>query len=204
MGKFIVFEGIDGSGKSSQIRMLAEKLRANGRKVYITAEPTESTSGGMLRDALSGVVRRTATEMAALFTLDRVNHNVNPVNGIKKMLNDGFDVICDRYYYSSLAYQGSATDFEWVRSMNVCCPDILRPDVCIFLDVSPDVGLERIGKGDRGFTEIYEKRETLMAVRKKYFDAFSALSTTDNIEIINADRDFESISADVLSAVEKL
>lgn len=204
MGKFIVFEGIDGSGKSSQIRMLAEKLRANGRKVYITAEPTESTSGGMLRDALSGVVRRTATEMAALFTLDRVNHNVNPVNGIKKMLNDGFDVICDRYYYSSLAYQGSATDFEWVRSMNVCCPDILRPDVCIFLDVSPDVGLERIGKGDRGFTEIYEKRETLMAVRKKYFDAFSALSTTDNIEIINADRDFESISADVLSAVERL
>ena len=204
MGKFIVFEGIDGSGKSSQIRMLAEKLRADGRKVYITAEPTESTSGGMLRDALSGVVRRTATEMAALFTLDRVNHNVNPVNGIKKMLSDGFDVICDRYYYSSLAYQGSATDFEWVRSMNVCCPDILRPDVCIFLDVSPDVGLERIGKGDRGFTEIYEKRETLMAVRKKYFDAFSALSTTDNIEIINADRDFESISADVLRAVKAL
>lgn len=204
MGKFVVFEGIDGSGKSSQIRMLAEKLRADGRKVYITAEPTESTSGGMLRDALSGVVRRTATEMAALFTLDRVNHNVNPVNGIKKMLNDGFDVICDRYYYSSLAYQGSATDFEWVRSMNVCCPDILRPDVCIFLDVSPDVGLERIGKGDRGFTEIYEKRETLMAVRKKYFDAFSALSSTDNIEIINADRDFESIAADVFRAVEKL
>ena len=204
MGKFIVFEGIDGSGKSSQIRMLAEKLRADGRKVYITAEPTESTSGGMLRDALSGVVRRTATEMAALFTLDRVNHNVNPVNGIKKMLSDGFDFICDRYYYSSLAYQGSATDFEWVRSMNVCCPDILRPDVCIFLDVSPDVGLERIGKGDRGFTEIYEKRETLMAVRKKYFDAFSALSTTDNIEIINADRDFESIAADVLRAVKAL
>ena len=204
MGKFIVFEGIDGSGKSSQIRMLAEKLRADGRKVYITAEPTESTSGGMLRDALSGVVRRTATEMAALFTLDRVNHNVNPVNGIKKKLSDGFDVICDRYYYSSLAYQGSATDFEWVRSMNVCCPDILRPDVCIFLDVSPDVGLERIGKGDRGFTEIYEKRETLMAVRKKYFDAFSALSTTDNIEIINADRDFESIAADVLRAVKAL
>ena len=204
MGKFIVFEGIDGSGKSSQIRMLAEKLRTDGRKVYITAEPTESTSGGMLRDALSGVVRRTATEMAALFTLDRVNHNVNPVNGIKKMLSDGFDVICDRYYYSSLVYQGSATDFEWVRSMNVCCPDILRPDVCIFLDVSPDVGLERIGKGDRGFTEIYEKRETLMAVRKKYFDAFSALSTTDNIEIINADRDFESIAADVLRAVKAL
>ena len=203
-GKFIVFEGIDGSGKSSQIRMLAEKLRADGRKVYITAEPTESTSGGMLRDALSGVVRRTATEMAALFTLDRVNHNVNPVNGIKKMLSDGFDVICDRYYYSTLAYQGSEIRGDWAFDANLNCPEIRHPDVCIFLDVSPDVGLERIGKGDRGFTEIYEKRETLMAVRKKYFDAFSALSTTDNIEIINADRDFESIADDVFRAVAKL
>ena len=201
MGKFIVFEGIDGSGKSTQIRLLAEKLRAEGRKVYITAEPTESTSGGMLRDALSGVVRRTATEMAALFTLDRVNHNVNPVNGIKKMLADGFDVICDRYYYSSLAYQGSATDFEWVRQMNIACPDIMRPDVCIFLDVSPAVGLERIGKGDRGFTEIYEKIETLEAVRKKYFDAFDALRSTDNIRIINADRDFSAVSEEVVATV---
>ena len=201
MAKFIVFEGIDGSGKSTQIRMLAEKLRAEGRHVYVTAEPTESVSGGLLRDALSGVFPRTACEMAALFLIDRINHNVNPANGIKKMLDRGFDVICDRYYYSTLAYQGSATDFEWVRKMNVDCPEIMRPDVCIFLDVSPEVGLSRIQKGDRGFTEIYEKAETLRAVRKKYFDAFELLADSDNIKVISADRDADSVAADVFSAV---
>ena len=104
-GRFIVFEGIDGAGKSTQIQLLAERLRGQGRRVYCTAEPTESVSGGMLRDALGGVSKRTSCEMAAMFVLDRIFHNVNPVNGIEKMLADGVDVICDRYYYSSLAYQ---------------------------------------------------------------------------------------------------
>lgn len=204
MGKFIVFEGIDGSGKSTQIRLLAEKLRAEGRHVYITAEPTESVSGGMLRDALSGFTPRTACEMAALFLIDRVNHNVNPVNGIKKMLSDGFDVICDRYYYSTLAYQGSATDFEWVKKMNLDCPEILRPDICVFLDVSPKVGLARIQGGDRGFTEIYEKEATLEAVRKKYYYAFEKLSQSDNIKLINADREQSEVAADIFAAVSEL
>ena len=106
-GRFIVFEGIDGAGKSTQIELLAAHLQGQGRRVYRTAEPTESVTGGLLRDALGGVSKRTACEMAALFVLDRIFHNVNPVNGIEKMLADGIDVISDRYYYSSLAYQGS-------------------------------------------------------------------------------------------------
>jgi len=201
MGKFIVFEGIDGSGKSTQIKLLAKSLRDSGRKVYVTAEPTESVSGGMLRDALCGVAKRTPCEMAALFTLDRIYHNVNPANGIKKMLDDGFDVICDRYYYSTLAYQGNETDFEWVRRMNIDCPEILRPDLCIFLDVSPEVGLSRVGNGERGFTEIYEKASILEAVRKKYFDVFELLSTGENIRVINADRDPAAVAEDILSAL---
>ena len=202
MGKFIVFEGIDGSGKSTQIRLLAEKLRARGEKVYITAEPTESVSGGLLRDALCGVAKRTACEMAALFALDRIFHNVNPVNGIEKMLADGFYVICDRYYYSTLAYQGNETDVEWVRQMNINCPEIRRPDVCIFLDVSPETGLSRVQNGERGFTEIYEKAETLKAVRTKYFDAFALLGEKENVKIIDATRSRDEIAADILAAIE--
>ena len=114
-GRFIVFEGIDGAGKTTQIELLEKKLQDEGRRVYRTAEPTESVTGGLLRDALSGNSKRTACEMAALFTLDRIFHNVNPINGIEKMLADGIDVICDRYYYSSMAYQGSETDVDWVR-----------------------------------------------------------------------------------------
>ncbi len=201
MAKFIVFEGIDGSGKGTQIRALAERLRAEGRHVYVTAEPTESVTGGLLRDALSGVTPRTGCEMAALFLIDRVNHNVNPVTGIKKMLDADFDVICDRYYYSTLAYQGSETDFEWVRSLNLDCPEIRRPDVCIFLDLDPEVSMKRIGKSDRGFTEIYEKAEKLQAVREKYFYAFERLADTDNIKIINADRTPDEIAEDIFAAV---
>ena len=204
MGKFIVFEGIDGSGKSTQIKLLAKRLRESGRKVYVTAEPTESVSGGLLRDALCGVAKRTPCEMAALFTLDRIYHNVNPANGIKKMLDDGFDVICDRYYYSTLAYQGNETDFDWVRTMNIDCPEILCPDVCLFLDVSPEVGLSRVGNGERGFTEIYEKASILEAVRKKYFDVFETLPKRENVKIINADRDPDAVAEDIFEAVSVL
>ena len=79
-GRFIVFEGIDGAGKTTQIELLEKRLQKMGRAVYRTAEPTESVSGGLLRDALAGVSKRSACELAALFTLDRIFHNVNPVN----------------------------------------------------------------------------------------------------------------------------
>lgn len=182
-GRFIVIEGIDGAGKTTQIELLAAKLREEGRTVCVTAEPTASVSGGLLRDALGGVANRTACEMAALFVLDRIFHNVNP-NGINAMIEKGIDVICDRYYYSSLAYQGSQTDFEWVKDMNLRCPEIRIPDLCIFLDLSPEESLKRISKG-RTTTELYEKLDTLESVRKRFFDVFDILKDRDNIKVID-------------------
>ena len=102
-GKFIVIEGLDGSGKTTQLTALAQNLRALGYAVAETAEPTASTTGGLARDALSGFTPRTGAEIAALFMADRVAHNVNPINGIGKLLSEGRVVLCDRYYYSSLA-----------------------------------------------------------------------------------------------------
>lgn len=182
-GRFIVIEGIDGAGKTTQIEILAQKLREEGRTVHVTAEPTASVSGGLLRDALGGISDRTVCEMAALFVLDRIFHNVNP-NGINAMLEKGIDVICDRYYYSSLAYQGSQTDFEWVKDMNLNCPEIRVPDICIFLDLSPEESLKRISKG-RTTTELYEKLDTLQSVRNRFFDVFELLKERDNIKVID-------------------
>ena len=199
-GRFIVFEGIDGSGKSTQIRLLAERLSASGREVYTTAEPTASVSGGLLRDALSGVSKRSACELAALFLLDRINHNVTEAGGIGKMLEAGYDVICDRYYYSSIAYQGSETDFEWVKTLNVSCPEIRRPDVCIFLDLDPDTSLARIEKG-RAVTEIYEKKDKLAAVRASYKRVFESLGDKENVKIVNASGTPEEISDEIFEAV---
>ena len=200
-GKFIVFEGIDGAGKTTQINLLANYLREQGRTVYCTAEPTETVSGGLLRDALSGATRRTICEMAAMFVFDRINHNVNPVNGIQKMLADGFDVICDRYYYSSLAYQGSGTDPEWVGNMNLNCPEIMRPDICIFLDLTPEQSMARINRG-RATQEIYENEEKLTQVRNQFYRVFEDLKDRDNIQIVDAYRAVEEIHQDIVALVK--
>ena len=201
-GKFIVFEGIDGAGKTTQINLLANYLRERGRAVYCTAEPTETVSGGLLRDALSGASRRTVCEMAAMFVFDRINHNVNPVNGIQKMLADGFDVICDRYYYSSLAYQGSGTDPEWVSNMNLNCPEIMRPDICVFLDLTPEQSMARINR-NRATQEIYENEEKLTQVRNQFYCVFEQLRERDNIQIVNAYRSVEEIHADIVALISK-
>ena len=201
-GRFIVFEGIDGAGKTTQINLLAKHLSEQGRAVYCTAEPTETVSGGLLRDALSGASRRTICEMAAMFVFDRINHNVNPVNGIQKMLADGFDVICDRYYYSSLAYQGSGTDPEWVSNMNLNCPEIMRPDVCIFLDLTPEQSMARINR-NRATQEIYENEEKLTQVRNQFYRVFEQLRERDNIQIVDAYRSVEEIHQDIGALVTK-
>ena len=199
-GRFIVIEGIDGAGKTTQIELLAEKLRLEGRTVHVTAEPTTSVSGGLLRDALGGISNRTACEMAALFVLDRIFHNVNP-NGINAMLERGIDVICDRYYYSSLAYQGSQTDFEWVKNMNLGCPEIRAPDLCIFLDLAPEESLKRISK-DRTTTELYEKLDTLKSVRKRFFEVFELLKERENIVVIDTTGDgIKEVSQKIFEAI---
>ena len=200
-GRFIVFEGIDGAGKTTQINLLAERLRAEGRRVMVTAEPTVSVTGGLLRDALGGISTRTAGEMAALFVLDRIFHNVNPVSGIEKMLADGVDVICDRYYYSSLAYQGSLCDYEWVKHMNVGCAEIRRPDLCVFLDLAPKDAIARItARGEA--TEIYEKEDTLSLFRDTFHRVFASLE--DRVAIVNAAPAPEVIGAEVLAAVKQI
>lgn len=202
-GRFIVIEGIDGSGKSTQISLLAKKLTEDGRRVYTTAEPTVSLTGGMLRDALRGVTQHTTCEIAAMFLLDRIAHNVNPVNGIEKFLASGVDVICDRYYYSSLAYQGSETDFDWVLDMNINCPEIRKPDLCIFLDLEPEKCLDRISK-NRMVKEIYEEVDRLERYRKRYFEIFDMLKFTDNIAIIDTNKDINAVAAEVYAKVCEL
>lgn len=199
--KFIVIEGLDGSGKSTQIKALAERMRAMGRRVAETAEPTASATGGLIRDALSGFTPRTGTEIAALFMMDRVAHNVNPVNGIEKLLSEGMDVICDRYYYSSLAYQGYVSDPEWVFHINVDCPEIRKPDLCVFLDLDDEECLRRMEQG-RSYREIYENENTLLAVRKRYYDTFRRLEGRDNIRVVDAGRTPEEVAADVFAAVQ--
>lgn len=196
-GRFIVFEGIDGAGKSTQIALLHEALERMGYTVHRTAEPTDLDTGRMLRAALGGQQARSACEMATLFTLDRIAHNKE----IGAALERGEIVICDRYYYSSLAYQGSLCDYEWVKSMNVGCAEIRRPDLCVFLDLAPKDAIARItARGEA--TEIYEKEETLTLFRDTFHRVFASLE--DRVAIVNAAPAPEVIGAEVLAAVKQI
>ena len=199
-GRFIVFEGIDGAGKTTQIELLTKRLSQNGEVVNVSAEPTDNESGKALRRALSGKEPRTECEMAVMFVFDRIGHNAQ----IEKLLSEGITVISDRYYYSSLAYQGKATDYAWVRSMNIDCPEIRRPDVCIYLDLTPEESLARISKG-RELMEIYENLEKLTEVRNSFFSVIDDLRADgENIFTVNANRSIEDISDEIFDIVAKI
>ena len=200
---FIVFEGIDGAGKTTQINLLADRLRSAGLDPVVTAEPTGMETGKAIRRVLSGALQKTPTQVAAMFVQDRIDHNVDPEQGIEAMLAAGKAVICDRYYYSSLAYQGSLTDFDWVMAANCSCPEIRHPDLCIFLDLSPEESMKRITKG-RTSTEIYEKAETLATFRARYLDVFEKLSARgEKIEIIDASGTIEQAAEKIAEVISK-
>lgn len=201
---FIVVEGVDGSGKSTQAKLLTEYLRSKGRIVHHTAEPTETGLGGMVRDGLSGEHPRTREELAAMFMADRVSHNVSPKNGIKKHLSDGEDVVCDRYYYSSLAYQGVDGALEWVANMNLNSPVITKPDICIFLDMDPQKCHEHIREGRTHF-EIYEENAKMIEeTRRRYDIVFKLLNGRDNIVIIDSVGTPEEVFGCIKEEIDKL
>lgn len=163
-GLFIVFEGIDGSGKTSVCEYTGKLLKEKGYDVLLTAEPTKGEIGTMIRKGIEGSTQDTE---ALLFAADRAQHTAD----ITKWMDDGKIVICDRYYASSLAYQsaslgGSASDMRWLRDVNDHI--IIEPDVTFLIDVSPEVGLMRAG--GRGELSRFEKKGFLASVRKNYLD----------------------------------
>ena len=202
-GRLIVFEGLDGSGKSTQLALLARRLRAAGRRVHVTAEPTNSALGGLIRDSLSGNHPRGPEELAALFLADRIAHNADPIRGFGRLLDTGEDVLCDRYDYSSFAYQGAETDLDWVLEMHLRCPAIRRPDLCVFLDLEP-AAVARIRQG-RDNLEVYENEAKLAAARARYFHVFELLRARgERICVVDADATEAEVHRRVCAAVEPL
>lgn len=199
-GKFIVFDGIDGAGKTTQLDMLARRMTDDGESVYITAEPTGGDIGRLLRSALSGADKRSECEMAVMFVLDRIAHNAE----IEEKINDGVCVLCDRYYHSTLAYQGKTTDYAWVRSMNIDCPEIRKPDACIYLDLTPEQSLKRISRG-RSSVEIYENLEKLTEVRDSFHSVIEDLRQTgEKIFVLNADCSREELAEEIYAIIKQL
>ncbi len=181
-GNFIVFEGIDGSGKSTQVQLLAQQLKEQGHRVEVTCEPTYSRIGQIIRDVFTRKMNADTRTIAGLFVADRLHHLLNEEDGIVRQLNQGITVISDRYYFSSYAYQGAHVSMDWVINANAQSAAILRPDINIFVDIEPKISMERIQKG-RDQTELYENEANLQLVRDAYFTAFEKEKDHENIFI---------------------
>ncbi len=193
---FIAFEGIDGSGKSTQVKLLKQKLEAAGLKVYTTCEPTDSPIGKIIRDIFNHKMEADHRTIAGLFVADRLDHLLNKTNGILKKLEEGYTVITDRYYFSSYAYQSTHVDQDWVIKANSLSANLRRPDLNIYIDISPELSIDRLNKG-RESIELYETLENLQNVRDKYFEIMELLKVEEKVLIVDGNREPETISGEI-------
>ncbi|MFW5700295.1 MAG: dTMP kinase [Cyclobacteriaceae bacterium] len=198
---FIAFEGIDGSGKSTQVDFLELRLKKLGHQVHKTSEPTEGPIGKLIRSAFRGENLLHDKTIAGLFVADRLEHILNKDHGMLHWLSHGHIVICDRYYFSSYAYQAQFTSLEWVIQANSLSASLLKPDLTVFVDVSPAVSMERI-KNNRTVTELYENLESLERVKSNYFKVFELLKDQENIFITNGSLPFDEVEENIWQKIK--
>ncbi len=194
-GKFVVFEGIDKSGKETQAKMLYDYLHNKGIPVIYTEEPNPKNAiGRLIKMWLVGKATVTSPEsITLLYTADRYEHLKKVVN---PALNVGKNVICDRYFYSTVAYESAifGMDKEWIRTLN---KNVRKPDVVIFIDIDPEISLkrQRAAPNDR-----LEKVDLLQKVRKVYTE----IAGEEKFFVVKGDRPKEDVFKDVKLVVDRL
>jgi dTMP kinase len=192
-GAFICIEGLDGSGKTTQAKLLAKKLEKSHSAIY-TAEPSRGKIGTFIRNSyLYGEKRLSSVIEALLFAADRIEHVETEV---LPALHQGKLVISDRYLYSSLAYQGAAgLSLEWIEKIN---EHALRPDLAVFIDVDLKTVMNRL----KSKKSVMENMETQQRVRDIYlkFVAKGELVRLDGNRA--KDEISEALSAMVLKFLE--
>jgi len=193
--KLIAFEGIDGSGKSTQIRLLAEYIKTSGHQVFTTFEPTDQYIGKIIRDIFSHRREATQETIAGLFVADRLEHLLNPDFGMLRQLETGH-VLTDRYYFSSYAYHGVHVDMDWVIASNSLAVSRGKADLHIFIDVDPELSLQRIHQ-NRENIEMYETLDNLVKVRNQYLLAFEKNRLTENIVFVDGNQPPEKVAEEI-------
>jgi dTMP kinase len=191
---FIVFEGCDGAGTTTQQRILCEKISS-----FMTAEPTDGPTGVLIRQILAGKHPCTPETLAFLFAADR-NEHLFGENGIVSRCERGEIVVCDRYVLSSRAYQGISCNEELVIHLNERFP---APELLLFFDIDVDTALGRMST--RGAREIFEYQDIQIHVRKRYHALLPyAADAGSRVEIIDASRSIGEVAEQVWRAVQKL
>lgn len=211
-GKFIVFEGLDGSGTTTQGKMLGQYLEKQNWPVLNTSEPTQGPMGLILRLLLTNRLvfssARTLgnqeleilsnSSIALLFAADRLDHLHHT---ILPKLQEGVIVICERYYLSSYAYQmgKDAKNYKWLKTINARC---IPPDLIIYLNTSLTVCNKRRST-NRWYQELYEKPEILEQVSRNYEYAIDHLKKEVPIEIVDGTPSEKVVFSEIVSILQR-
>jgi dTMP kinase len=195
-GRFIVLEGIDASGTTTQCKALAEALRERGHQVIETFEPSRGQIGKQIREWLSvSADAPGARALALLFAADRIDHLNREV---LPALEAGKTVICDRYLWSSFAYQGLDCDLSWVRQIN---SQARIPDLALWLEIPVDVALARC-QARLAEGEAVAERFDGEALQRRLHDAYArfAQNPDDELCAIDANAEVDTVTAALLDA----
>lgn len=187
---FIVFEGLDGSGQSTQATILSARLN-EGTKSVVTKEPTNNLIGGLIRAQLTKEWSTTQECLQLLFAADRAHHLERTV---EPALAKGFNVVSDRYMFSSIAYGSVSADKEWLKQIN---SKFRLPDHTFFLDVPPKTCIKRM-ESSRFELELFEQSDYLEKVRENYLQLSKEYA---NFHVIDGDRHKEEVHNDIVKVL---
>ncbi|MGC9059310.1 MAG: dTMP kinase [Candidatus Aenigmatarchaeota archaeon] len=193
-GKFIVFEGIDGAGLTTQANLLENYLKSKGYDVILTKEPTNNLIGGLIRAALKKEWITSNKTLQLLFSADRAHHLERE---IIPALEKGKIVISDRYFLSTIAYGMIEVEKDWLKALN---SKFLIPDIIFILDLPVEIALERIGKSRFGF-ELFEERGKLEKIRRNFIELSKEYN---NCFIIDASKSIEEVHENIKKIVNKI
>jgi len=200
MSQLIVLEGLDGAGTTTQGKRLNHHLREQGWRVHLTREPSDGPIGRLIRELLTGQhaisdqqIRQST--FGLLFAADRLDHLQREV---EPQLAAGTTVISDRWYHSSLAYQGTGADRDWIAALN---GRARRPDLTIFLQVRPEVAAQRRVAAGR-VQELFEDLRMQQDVEAGYQATIAELRALgERIEIIDGEMPMDAVFQEILRLV---
>lgn len=203
-GRFIVLEGLDGAGTTTQAEALAAALRAEGHRVLVTREPSDGPIGTLVRHALTGRLGLpggrgplSAETLALLFAADRTDHLQAQV---LPALERGEVVLCDRYVLSSLAYQGAELPMRWVEEINARA---IPADLTLFLEVNARTAARRRAQRG-GEKELFDDDRRQARIARQYLLAIRRHGKAERVVRIDGSLPIEEVTRNCLREIRRI